>query len=68
MKKIIIVVADGRVESVFADEQVEVEVIDFDGASEDEQAELADYVDELRETKKEIISLKKENRVEILKR
>ncbi len=55
-KKIVIVVADGRVESVFADEELEVEVVDFDGTmNEDEDVELADYVDELRETKKEII-------------
>ena len=55
MKKITIVVADGRVESVFADEEVEVEVVDFDVADEDEQVELGDYVDTLRETKKEIV-------------
>lgn len=55
MKKIIIVVADGRVESVFTDEDIEVQVVDFDGASEEEQVEFGNYVDILRETKKEII-------------
>ena len=30
MKKIIVVVADGRVESIFSEEEVEIEVIDFD--------------------------------------
>ena len=53
-KKITIVVADGRVESVFSDEEIDVEVVDFDG-NEEEQEELADYVDELRETQKEIV-------------
>ena len=57
MNKITIVVADGKVESVFTNEEVEVEVIDFDSNFYDfeEQEKLADYVDELRETKKEII-------------
>lgn len=56
-KKITIVVADGRVQSVFADEELEVEVIDFDSDSsdEEEQNDLANYVDGLRETKKETI-------------
>ena len=56
MKKIVIVVAGGRVESVFADEELEVEVVDFDGTTnEDEDVELGDYVDTLRETKKETV-------------
>jgi len=59
MKKIVIVVADGKVESVFVDnnEEVEVEVVDFDSNLYDfeEQEKLGDYVDMLRETKKEII-------------
>ena len=56
-KKITRVVADGRVQSVFADEELEVEVIDFDSDSsdEEEQNDLANYVDGLRETKKETI-------------
>ena len=43
MKKIVIVVADGRVESVFSNEDIEVEVED-----------LGNYVDECRETMKEV--------------
>lgn len=55
MKKIIIVVADGRVETVFANENVDVEIVDFDGAlSEAEQQEFGDYVDACRQTMKEI--------------
>lgn len=52
MKKIIVVVRDGCVESVFTDldEEVELEIVDFDSAfpSQDEQAELARYIDESR--------------------
>ena len=59
MKKIVVVVADGKVESIFVDnnEEVEVEVVDFDDnwADEDEQNDLAHYVDLCRETMKEII-------------
>lgn len=57
MKKITIVVADGRVESVFADEQLEVEIVDFDSDIYDfeEQEKLGDYVDELRKTKIEVM-------------
>jgi hypothetical protein len=58
MKKIIVVVADGCVESVFTDleEEVELEIVDFDSCfdSRDEQEALADYVDGLRDTMKEI--------------
>ena len=58
MKKFIIVVADNCVESVFTDidEKVEVEIVDFDSChdSRDEQCALADYVDHLRATMKEI--------------
>ena len=54
MKKIVIVVADGRVETVFASEDVEVEIVDFDGAfAEEEQLEFRDYVDTCRQTMKE---------------
>lgn len=55
MKKIVIVVADGRVESVFSSEDVKVEVVDFDGYDEEEQEELGNYIDECRETMKEVI-------------
>ena len=55
-KKITIVVADGFVASVFADEELEVEIVDFDGTmNEDEDTELGNYVDELRKTKKEMV-------------
>jgi len=54
-KKIVIVVADGRVETVFANEDVDVEIVDFDGLmSEGEQQEAGDYVDACRATMKEI--------------
>jgi len=53
-KKIHIVVADGRVESIFSDEDLDVEVIDFDGDYE-EQQKLGDYVDELRANLKEVV-------------
>ena len=56
MKKIIIVVADGRVESIFSKEEIEVEVIDFDDTNSfEEQEELADYIDECRAAMKETI-------------
>lgn len=58
MKKIVIVVADGCVETVFTniEEDVEVEIVDFDSAfpSKDEQEELARYVDHCRLMMKEI--------------
>lgn len=58
MKKFIIVVADSCVESIFTDvdEKVEVEIVDFDSFRDscDEQCALADYVDHLRATMKEI--------------
>ena len=55
MKKIVIVVGDGKVETVFSNEDVEVEVVDFDSTfSEEEQQELGDYVDKCRQTMKEI--------------
>lgn len=56
MKKIVVVVADGCVESIFTDiqEAVEVEIVDFDSCfdSRDEQEALGDYVDQLRSTMK----------------
>ena len=58
MKKIIVVVRDGCVESVFTngDGDFELEVVDFDSAfpSTDEQAELARYVDDCRLMMKEL--------------
>lgn len=56
-KKITIVVADGMVQSVFADEELDVEIIDFDSDQfdEEDQENLGNYVDELRETKKETV-------------
>ena len=40
MKKIVIVVGDGQVETVFSNEDVEVEVVDFDSTfSKEEQKE-----------------------------
>lgn len=57
MKKIVIVVADGRVESVFSNEEVEVEVVDFDSYDDyEEQEDLGNYIDKCRETMKEVIS------------
>lgn len=56
MKKIVIVVADGRVESVFSNEDVEVEVVDFDSCLDyEEQEDLGNYIDECRETMKEVV-------------
>lgn len=56
MKKIVIVVADGRVETVFSNEEVEVEVVDFDSCFDEyEQEDLGNYIDECRETMKEIV-------------
>lgn len=56
MKKIVIVVAGGRVETVFSNEDIKVEVVDFDSCLDyEEQEELGNYVDECRETMKEVI-------------
>ena len=56
MKKIVIVVADGQVETVFASESVEVELVNFDDAlTMEEQQEFGDYVDACRQTMKEIL-------------
>jgi hypothetical protein len=58
MKKIVVVVADGCVETIFTniEEDVEVEIVDFDSAfpSKDEQEELARYVDDCRLMMKEL--------------
>ena len=57
-KKIVVVVADGGVETVFLPKEyadLDVDVVDFDRADEDEQSALGDYVDACRETMKEIV-------------
>ena len=57
-KKVVIVVADGGVESVFIQEEyadLDVAVVDFDAADEDEQVNVGNYVDTCRETKKQIV-------------
>ena len=57
-KKIVIVVADGRVETVFIPneyEELDIDIVDFDGADEEEQVDLGDYVDACRETMKEVV-------------
>ena len=50
-KKVVVVVADGGVESVFLPKEyvdLDVDIVDFDSADEDEQANLGDYVDACR--------------------
>ena len=57
-KKVVIVVADGGVESVFIPKEyadLDVDIVDFDAAGEDEQVNLGDYVDACRETMREIV-------------
>jgi hypothetical protein len=58
MKKIVVVVADGCVESVFTDsiEDFELEIVNFDSAfdSHDEQEALGDYIDQVRATMKSL--------------
>lgn len=56
-KKIIVVIADGCVEAVFTngDGDFELEIVDFDSNSFiEDQKELADYVDHVRATMKEV--------------
>ena len=56
-KKIIVVVADGCVEAVFTNGEgdFELEIVDFDSNSFiEDQKELADYVDQVRATMKEV--------------
>ena len=70
-KKVVIVVADGGVESVFIPKEyadLDVDVVDFDGADEDEQVNLGDYVDTCRETMKEIVCQVKKFKVNVKKR
>ena len=57
-KKVVIVVADGGVETVFLPKEyadLDVDIVDFDAADEDEQVNLGDYVDACRETMREIV-------------
>ena len=57
-KKVVIVVADGGVETVFIPKEytdLDVDIVDFDAADEDEQVNLGDYVDARRETMREIV-------------
>ena len=57
-KKVVIVVADGGVESVFIPKEyadLDVDIVDFDAADKDEQVNLGDYVDACRETMREIV-------------
>ena len=57
-KKVVIVVADDGVESVFIPKEytdLDVDIVDFDSADEEEQVRLGDEVDAGRETMKEIV-------------
>ena len=57
-KKVVIVVADGGVETVFIPKEyadLDVDIVDFDAADEEEQVNLGDYVDACRETMREIV-------------
>ena len=57
-KKVVIVVADGGEETVFSPREyadLDVDIVDFDSADEDEQVNLGDYVDACRETMREIV-------------
>jgi len=60
-KKVVVVVADGKVESLFfgkdLPEDLVVEVVDFDSDwdSDTDQENKADYVDHCRETMNEVI-------------
>ena len=57
-KKVVIVVADGGVETVFIPKEyadLDVDIVDFDAADEDEQVNLGDYVDACRETMREVV-------------
>ena len=57
MKKIIVVVRDGLVENVFVDtqENVELEIVDFDGATTSQEVqEYSDYINACRTIMKEL--------------
>lgn len=56
MKKIIVVVADGRVEKILTEEQVEVEVMDFDTTDEEEQVQLGDELENLENSGKFVVT------------
>ena len=56
MKSIVIVVANGRVETMFSEEEVNVEIIDFDSCMcEEDESELADQVDICRASLYEVV-------------
>lgn len=70
-KKVVIVVADGGVETVFIPKEyseLDVDIVDFNSADEDEQVSLGDYVDACRETMKEIVCQVKKFKVNAKKR
>ena len=56
MKKVIVVVADGRVEKILTEEQVEVEVMDFDTTDEEEQVQLGDELENLENSGKFVVT------------
>ena len=56
MKKIIVVVADGRVEKILTEEQVEVEVMGFDTTDEEEQIQLGDELENLENSGKFVVT------------
>ncbi len=56
MKKIIVVVADGRIEKILTEEPVKVEVMDFDTTDEEEQVQLGDELENLENSGKFFIT------------
>lgn len=56
-KKIYVVIAEGEITSIFSEDEIDVEVIDFDKSwyDEEEQNYKADRVDQLRKTMKETL-------------
>ena len=70
MKKIVIVVEGGRVQTVFSEEDIDVEIVDFDSDIYDfeKQEELGDYVDELRTKMKETVCWYEEVRIKPITR
>jgi len=60
-KKIVVVVGDGRVESLFFSkelpEDLEVEVVDFDDTTDsyEDQERKGDYIDHCRDTMTEVV-------------
>lgn len=55
-EKIVLVVRDGRVETIFADSEVEVISLDFDDTtlSEEEIEKMNSYIEECRESMNEV--------------